>query len=136
MKNTMAVSDIKSKLNELNDRRKSLFDELILKFQDDLKSLKDEYKNKIKRIQIIINNHEFNDGDDTYFRFYYEDMTIVFIDENEDGVRLLSSDEEELSQNLKDIENKLIKFFEIYDIEDFYERMYGNKNYKIEIEFN
>lgn len=129
------INTLKSELKDLSDRRESLIQEIILKFQEELESLKREYRNKIKRIRISINNHEFNDGESTYFGFYYEDMTITFFDDNEDGRRLLTSDEDELPENLKDVVNKLIKFFGDYDVEDLYERVYGGEYEEVEIDF-
>ena len=70
---------MKETLNQiqvLNEQLISLKEELEKKFKVELKKIFVDNPT-LDQIQMYVNNHEFNDGDTTYFEIGYEDLKIV-----------------------------------------------------------
>lgn len=69
--------------------------------------------NDIKEIVISVNNHDFNDGDTTYFRFYHNDLEVEFKEEkNKDWSGAITAE--------------LKSFFKVFDYGDFYESLFSD----------
>ena len=94
-------------------------------FKLDLQDLIKKHKDKIDRIVVGINNHEFNDGDATYFGLHYEDMTLVYSDsEGEEREQTSYGDSD--NPEMETIRKEFIKLFSAYDVDGFYETLYGD----------
>jgi hypothetical protein len=104
------MSNTIQKIKELNKQIDDAFKALETEFKDGLLQLMRE--NNIKSFDVGVNNHEFNDGDATYFSLYYEDLEI-------EGIP-------------KEVCEKISKFFGNFDVRDFHERMFGGKYENIE----
>jgi hypothetical protein len=95
------INKVKQLQKDVDNAMKTLkesFNEELLKFM---------IENKIDSFSLGINNHEFNDGDRTYFSLYYEDLEI---------------DDLTNEQN-----EKITNFFSLFDVDGFYENMFGDK---------
>ena len=104
-----------NKINELNTKRNQLMEQLAGEFKLGLKQIFEEHPN-VKHIQMALNNHEFNDGDTTYFDVYYDDMEIF--DTNDE---LIDRDTDAA------IYEKFITLFETANVGSFYEDVYGDE---------
>ena len=71
--------EIKNQIKFLQTQVDEFKGQLSTLFETELLSLMKE--NSIKSIKMMVNNHEFNDGDATYFSLYYEDLSFA----TEDG---------------------------------------------------
>ena len=76
------MKDTLSKLEDLNRQRKEIIDRLQDEFNDALKQVFVDNPT-LEKINMYVNNHEFNDGDATSFYIGWEDMTITV-----DGVEM------------------------------------------------
>jgi chromosomal replication initiation ATPase DnaA len=126
------ITQIKTEIIELNKQISALKSSLKDLFTKSLNDLLTENKGKVDKIKIGVNNHEFNDGDDTYFSIYYDDLTLYYSDElgNEYEV-----DGYEKSKNVEasKLREAFVELFESFDVEDFYETVYGNEYEEIVI---
>lgn len=111
----------------IKNRIKEQQNELAAVFESGLEELFKKYSN-VERIVISINNHEFNDGEATYFGLHYEDLTIIL----KDGTEVPSFGEN--TENEK-IRKEFAMFFEEFDVEDFYEKLYSESYDCIEFSF-
>lgn len=75
----------------------------------------------VKTLEVGVNNHEFNDGEPTYFSLRYNDMTVHFYD----GIELSSYDARELPQH-EAARDEFVKFFDEFDVDGFYEEVFGD----------
>lgn len=120
------INTIKSELAQLNLQIHNLRERTEVNFKSDLKDLLEMYKGKFDRLEIGVNNHEFNDGDATYFSLHYEDMTLVYSDE-------LGNESEQSPYGEKDnpdmeaIRVKFVELFRAYDIDGLYESLYESE---------
>lgn len=127
------INTIKTELAQLNLQIQNLTERTKVNFKSDLKDLLEEYKGKFDRLDIGLNNHEFNDGDATSFGLHYEDMTLVYSDE-------LGNESEQSSYGDKDnpdmeaIRMKFVELFKAYDLGDLYESLYGDEYESVTIE--
>lgn len=126
------IDTIKKEIADLNLRIKSLRTDLQKTYKTDLKELCKKYNGKIDSIRVGINNYEFNDGDTPYFSFYYEDMTLVYSDE-------LGNEYEQSSygavdnREIENIREEFIELFKAYDVDSFFEELYGEEGEEVEI---
>ncbi len=117
------IAEIKELQNQISEKTKAL--EKI--FKDGLTVLLSEYKSQIDSITIHINNHEFNDGDPTYFSLNYDDLTLNYQDElgNEYEYEPYNNDANNKALGL--IHKTLVDFFKAFDTKDFYEGLFGDR---------
>jgi len=118
---------MKEKILQLQKEINSLLKEMESKFRETLK----EYLKSnsiINSVRININNHEFNDGDATYFGLYYDDLVVEYGDEGE-----FSGYEKNVSKEIKEAREGLVKLFEDFDVLDFYENIFGGYSESIRI---
>jgi hypothetical protein len=106
---------IKETATKLRTELKELKVKLKQKYEAGLKELFRLHPDVVS-IRISINNHEFNDGDATYFSLHYDDLTLV----------LKNGEEVESYPKTKQVE-KFIDLFKSFDIENFYEDIYGEE---------
>jgi hypothetical protein len=126
------TNTIKSEIAGLQNKIEDLKNGMKVTFKLDLQDLIEKYKDKIDRIVVGINNHEFNDGDQTYFGLHYEDMTLVYSDAG--GVeREQTSYGDYDNAEMETIREEFIKLFAAYDVDGFYETMYGDDYEEISI---
>ena len=111
------MKDTLSKLADLNRQRKEIIDRLQDEFNDALKQVFVDNPT-LEKINMSVNNHEFNDGDATSFYIGWEDMTITV-----DGVEM----QREWDRTTKNyvpnptLENVIELFGQVQDIhEDIY----------------
>ena len=111
------MKDTLSKLADLNRQRKEIIDRLQDEFNDALKQVFVDNPT-LEKINMYVNNHEFNDGDATSFYIGWEDMTITV-----DGVEM----QREWDRTTKNyvpnptLENVIELFGQVQDIhEDIY----------------
>lgn len=119
MSKNIAIQALKDLQKEILEKKKSLRP----LFEDGLLALFQKHP-VVKSLEVSINNHEFNDGDATYFGFHYEDMTVNF----SDGV-VISPHDENVGSPSKEHEaarDEFVKFFEEFDVDGFYETLYGD----------
>ena len=117
------MKDTLSKLADLNRQRKEIIDRLQDEFNDALKQVFVDNPT-LEKINMYVNNHEFNDGDATSFYIGWEDMTITV-----DGVEM----QREWDRTTKNyvpnptLENVIELFGQVQDIhEDIYGDAYEN----------
>lgn len=122
------ITNIKNTIADLAEQIKEAKNKLSQCFDAELKTLFKSHKTTIDgftldRIEIHINNHEFNDGDATNFSVDFDYLTLIFSDElgNEKTV-----DYEEENPNFEKVRKEFSKFFGIFDVENFYETKFGD----------
>lgn len=98
------MNDTINKIKELQQSIKDTMKSLEASFKEGL--LKFMIENDIESFDIRVNNHEFNDGDLTYFSLYYEYLEI-----------------EDLSE---EVCSKITNFFSLFDVDGFYESIFGD----------
>jgi hypothetical protein len=127
------LEELKQKYNELQNQIKTQQEELRILFKSGLEELFKLDKN-IKSLECRINNHEFNDGDATYFSLYYEDLTMTYIID-ELGNEIEVDGYNNVKKEVSAIRENIVGFFKQCDIDNFYEDLFGEKAYE-SISFN
>jgi hypothetical protein len=123
--NTQNILDkIKEAQKIIKDSKKNL--EVL--FNEQLTELLKRYavgQDTLKSIDIYLNNHEFNDGEATYFGFNHEDLTAVFEDElgNETEIDGYGNEKPELVR----IREQFKALFSNFDVDGFYEDIFGQE---------
>lgn len=120
-------------INKIKDQIKSLKDTIDESYQ----SLEAFYNKglleifqanpSLVSISLRVNNHEFNDGDATSFSVYTDCPTLTLKDVNGD-------EEEDVEEG--PIFDKLVEFFQLFEYEAFYEKLYGDAYEYINISLN
>lgn len=113
------MKDTLSKLADLNRQRKEIIDRLQDEFNDALKQVFVDNPT-LEKINMYVNNHEFNDGDATSFYIGWEDMTITV-----DGVEM----QREWDRTTKDyVSNPILEnLIELFgQVQDIHENIYGD----------
>ena len=113
------MKDTLSKLADLNRQRKEIIDRLQDEFNDALKQVFVDNPT-LEKINMSVNNHEFNDGDATSFYIGWEDMTIIV-----DGVEM----QREWDRTTKDyVSNPILEnLIELFgQVQDIHENIYGD----------
>ena len=113
------MKDTLSKLADLNRQRKEIIDRLQDEFNDALKQVFVDNPT-LEKINMSVNNHEFNDGDATSFYIGWEDMTITV-----DGVEV----QREWNRNTKEyVSNPILEnLIELFgQVQDIHENIYGD----------
>ena len=113
------MKDTLSKLADLNRQRKEIIDRLQDEFNDALKQVFVDNPT-LEKINMYVNNHEFNDGDATSFNIGWEDMTITV-----DGVEM----QREWDRTTKDyVSNPILEnLIELFgQVQDIHENIYGD----------
>lgn len=113
------MKDTLSKLEDLNRQRKEIIDRLQDEFNDALKQVFIDNPT-LEKINMYVNNHEFNDGDATSFYIGWEDMTITV-----DGVEM----QREWDRTTKDyVANPILEnLIELFgQVQDIHENIYGD----------
>lgn len=112
----MNKSEIKNKIKELELQINSLKEDLSSLFKSELVSLMNG--NGVVRIEMRVNNHEFNDGDATSFSLYYEDLSIILSDGREI---------EPYSESNKDLKNLRQEFVDFFgEFQSIFESEFGD----------
>lgn len=109
MKNKVLKTIIK-KLQELNNQRDALLKQMRSEFEASIKQLFVENEN-VHGIYMYLNNHEFNDGDQTNFYIGYDDLE-------------LRDSEGDEYENVE-LREKLVELFAA--TQDIHELMYGEE---------
>ena len=113
------MKDTLSKLADLNRQRKEIIDRLQDEFNDALKQVFVDNPT-LEKINMSVNNHEFNDGDATSFYIGWEDMTITV-----DGVEM----QREWDRTTKNyVSNPILEnLIELFgQVQDIHENIYGD----------
>ena len=113
------MKDTLSKLADLNRQRKEIIDRLQDEFNDALKQVFVDNPT-LEKINMYVNNHEFNDGDATSFYIGWEDMTITV-----DGVEM----QREWDRTTKNyVSNPILEnLIELFgQVQDIHENIYGD----------
>ena len=121
------MKDTLSKLEDLNRQRKEIIDRLQDEFNDALKQVFVDNPT-LEKINMSVNNHEFNDGDATSFYIGWEDMTITV-----DGVEV----QREWNRNTKEyVSNPILEnLTELFgQVQDIHENIYGDAYENLTIE--
>lgn len=111
------------KLAELENQRRAVIDQLSKEFNEALKQVFVDNP-KLEKINMYVNNHEFNDGDATSFHLGWEDMTITV-----DGEEI-SRDWNRGSDN--PLVNNVAELFE--QVQGIHENIYGDAYGELTIE--
>lgn len=120
MSKETAIQALKDLQNEIIERKKSLRP----LFEGGLQELFTKHPT-VKNLSVRINNHAFNDGDPTHFSLYYKDgLSVNF----SDGVVISAydGDEGDVTEQHEAIRKEFIKFFGEFDVDGFYETLYGD----------
>jgi hypothetical protein len=125
------IKEIKNKINELQKQIESYEKELAAHFDTELETLFASKVNAIEgytldSINVGINNHEFNDGDATYFSLHYEDLRLVFTDSIGEEVEIDGYSDHAIEDKAEKIREEIIELFELFDSGDFYESKFGD----------
>lgn len=118
---TEITNQITSLQKEIADRKKQVGP----LFQKGLKELFKKHPT-VSDITISINNHEFNDGDATYFSFYYDDLSVEYKAGRE-------YDAEATDKADSAIQKEFVKFFKQFDVDSFYEDLYSDEHESVTI---
>ena len=121
------MKDTLSKLADLNRQREEIIDRLQDEFNDALKQVFVDNPT-LEKINMYVNNHEFNDGDATSFYIGWEDMTITV-----DGVEV----QREWNRNTKEyVSNPILEnLIELFgQVQDIHENIYGDAYENLTIE--
>jgi hypothetical protein len=113
------MKDTLNKLEDLNRQRKEIIDRLQDEFNDALKQVFVDNPT-LEKINMSVNNHEFNDGDATSFYIGWEDMTITV-----DGVEM----QREWDRTTKNyVSNPILEnLIELFgQVQDIHENIYGD----------
>jgi hypothetical protein len=113
------MKDTLSKLADLNRQREEIIDRLQDEFNDALKQVFVDNPT-LEKINMSVNNHEFNDGDATSFYIGWEDMTITV-----DGVEM----QREWDRTTKNyVSNPILEnLIELFgQVQDIHENIYGD----------
>lgn len=129
------IAQLKTELEAIKVSENALMDEIQASFLSGLELLKVKLKGVIYSARVGVNNHEFNDGDQTSFYIRYEDMEVFYFDDDEEK-SYVDEYGEPAPQNVMDAKEELVEFFESYDTNDLYEKIYGGNYEEIEINFN
>lgn len=119
MSKETVIQALKSLQNEIIEKKKALRP----LFEGGLLALFQKHP-IVKSLEVNVNNHEFNDGEATYFGFHYGDMTVNF----SDGV-VISPYDEDVGSPSKEHEaarDEFVKVFSEFNVDDFYETIYGD----------
>ena len=121
------MKDTLSKLADLNRQRKEIIDRLQDEFNDALKQVFVDNPT-LEKINMYVNNHEFNDGDATSFYIGWEDMTITV-----DGVEV---QREWKTTSKKYVSNPILEnLTELFgQVQDIHENIYGDEYENLTIE--
>lgn len=117
------MKDTLKKLAELENQRREVIDQLSKEFHEALKQVFVDNP-KLEKINMYVNNHEFNDGDATSFYLGWEDMTVTI-----DGEEI-SRDWNKGSNN--PLVNNLAELFE--QVQGIHENIYGEAYGELTIE--
>jgi hypothetical protein len=117
---------IVQEIKDLNAKIADYKSELQTLFKQELTKLLVEHKAVVGHVRVYLNNHEFNDGDATYFGFNHEDLTVVFEDElgNEseyDGYGQATNEQKRIRKTFTDL-------FSHFDVDNFYETVFSNES--------
>jgi len=117
------MKDTIKKLEELNTQRYEIINQLVKEFNSTLKQVFVDNPT-LEKIDMYINNHEFNDGNATSFHIGWEDMTIT-VDGDEMQREWDSKTKKYVSNPI--LENLIDLFGQVQDIhEDIYGDEYEN----------
>jgi hypothetical protein len=117
------MKDTIKKLEELNTQRYEIINQLVKEFNSTLKQVFVDNPT-LEKIDMCINNHEFNDGNATSFYIGWEDMTIT-VDGDEMQREWDSKTKKYVSNPI--LENLIDLFGQVQDIhEDIYGDEYEN----------
>ena len=117
------MKDTLKKLAELENQRREVIDQLSKEFNETLKQVFVDNP-KLEKINMYVNNHEFNDGDATSFYLGWEDMTVTI-----DGEEI-SRDWNKGSNN--PVVNNVAELFE--QVQGIHENIYGDAYGELTIE--
>ena len=117
------MKDTLKKLAELENQRREVIDQLTKEFHEALKQVFVDNP-KLEKINMYVNNHEFNDGDATSFFLGWEDLTVTI-----DGEEI-SRDWNKGSNN--PVVNNLAELFE--QVQGIHENIYGETYGELTIE--
>ena len=117
------MKDTLKKLAELENQRREVIDQLSKEFHEALKQVFVDNP-KLEKINMYVNNHEFNDGDATSFYLGWEDMTVTINGEE------ISRDWNKGSNN--PVVNNLAELFE--QVQGIHENIYGEAYGELTIE--
>jgi hypothetical protein len=117
------MKDTIKKLEELNTQRYKIINQIVKEFNSTLKQVFVDNPT-LEKIDMCINNHEFNDGNATSFYIGWEDMTIT-VDGDEMQREWDSKTKKYVSNPI--LENLIDLFGQVQDIhEDIYGDEYEN----------
>lgn len=127
-KNT-AIQELRTLQKEVEEKKKTLKP----LFNAGLKEVF-EANPKTESLEMNLNNHEFNDGDTTHFSLYYDEPTVRFAD----GVVMseYGDPEGEPTAEHKTARDAFVSFFKEFDVEGFYEGLYGDAHESIMFTFS
>lgn len=120
MNKETAIQALKTLQQEIADKKKALRP----LFENGLRELFASQQPAVKSVEVRINNHEFNDGDATYFGFYYDDLGISFSDGT--AISDYNGDEGAVTDQHRAAQAEFVKFFGEFDVDGFYETLYGD----------
>jgi len=119
------LNEIQTEIDQLNKQIETLNSSKKEIFQSEVNRLLEKHKGKVGSVTIGMNNHEFNDGNATYFSLYVEDLALNFTDELGNEYNYDSYPKKKIPE-LELIRDEFVKFFGLFD-DDFYESIYSGK---------
>lgn len=114
---TQIRSAIDSLIKELAQKKKELGEQLL----DGLKPIFSKYPS-VQSFSFHVNNHEFNDGEPTYFSINCEDPSLTLTDGTEVGC--YSNDSASPEQEV--ILEEIAAYFSQFDVDDLFEELFGD----------
>lgn len=119
--NTTAIE----KLNNHISLTQKLKLETIVEFKNNLKLLF-ENNPSLKEFTMHVNNHEFNDGEPTYYSIYYDDVEVVDISRNKYERNSFVTTDPNRNREIP-IVKAVYELFNKYDVLDIYETMFSGE---------
>ncbi len=117
----MKTNEITKEIKDLQEQIKNKITDLQSLFKDGLKDLLAANPD-IDNISCYINNHEFNDGDSTYFSFSYEEPVLTL----KDGTEYDNYDDIPNKEHDK-VRKEFVTFCKQFDVDGFYESLFGEQ---------
>lgn len=126
MSKETTINEIKELQRQIEEKKKSLRP----LFESGLQEIFAKYPD-VTKIEVRVNNHEFNDGEETFFRLYYDDLDVHFSNGSSIGGWDGESGDD-VPSNGEAIADEFSDFFGQFDVDDFFEEVFGDEDSSIE----
>ncbi len=130
-----AITDLQTTIASELKKLDALFDEGLVALLNKNKNAVEGYT--IESLSVRVSNHEFNDGDRTYFHLNYEDcISLYVVDSKGEEVEISYEEDVEFAEKFTDVIKEFESFFGSFDVGDFFENRFGDSYDSISFSIN